>query len=185
MDYRLSKNFTLGMLIPNSDHKLVDQMLKETKDGPEVLFTAQDIVANLALTAQNLLEPALEVLPGGIGGYKTQWKINSGYRLRGVVGKESPTSDHCKGRAVDIGIVLPNRVQKTYEFVQALEKMLPYDQIILEYRYPESIWIHMAYKAGGKRKMAFTMVNDKTYKRDAKGIPSGFVLLDNIPPKSA
>ena len=187
-DYRLSKNFTLGMLIDGGvggKHRLVDQMLKETKDGPEVLFTAQDIVANLALTAQNLLEPALEVLPGGIGGYKTQWRINSGYRLRGVVGNESPTSDHCKGRAVDIGILLPNKGQKTYEFVQALEKILPYDQIILEYRYPESIWIHMAYKAGGKRKMAFTMVNDKTYKRDAKGIPAGFVLLDNIPPKSA
>ena len=187
-DYRLSKNFTLGMLIDGGvggRHKLVDQMLKETKDGPEVLFTVQEIVSNLALTAQNLLEPALEVLPGGIGGYKTQWRINSGYRLRGVVGNESPTSDHCKGRAVDIGILLPNKGQKTYEFVQALEKVLPYDQIILEYRYPESIWIHMSYRAGGKRKMAFTMVNDDTYRRDKKGFPAGFVLVNNIPPKSA
>jgi hypothetical protein len=33
--------------------------------------------------------------------------------------------------------------------------------------------------------MAFTMVNDATYKRNASGIPAGFVLLDNIPPKSA
>jgi len=33
--------------------------------------------------------------------------------------------------------------------------------------------------------MAFTMVNDATYKRDAKGAPSGFVLVDNIPPKRA
>jgi hypothetical protein len=33
--------------------------------------------------------------------------------------------------------------------------------------------------------MAFTMVNDSTYKRDAKGIPTGFVLVENIPPKRA
>ena len=187
-DYRLSKNFTLGMLIDGGvggKHKLVNQMLRESKEGPEILFTVQDIVSNLAFTAQNLLEPALEALPGGIGGYKTQWRINSGYRLRGLVANESATSDHCKGRAVDIGILLPNKAQKTYEYVQLLEKILPYDQIILEYRYPESVWIHMSYKAKGTRKMAFTMVNDKTYKRDSKGIPAGFVLVDNIPPKSA
>ena len=187
-DYRLSKNFTLGMLIDGGvggKHRLVDQMLKESAGGPERLFTVQEIVCNLAMTAQNLLEPALEVLPGNIGGYKNQWKINSGYRLRGVVGNESATSDHCKGRAVDIGILLPNKAQKTYDYVQALERILPYDQIILEYRYPESVWIHMGYKMEGSRKMAFTMVNDKTYKRDSKGIPSGFVLVDSIPPKSA
>lgn len=187
-DYRLSKNFTLGMLIDGGvggKHKLVDQMLLESAGGRETLFTVQDIVSNLAFTAQNLLEPALEILPGGIGGYKNQWRINSGYRLRGVIGNESATSDHCKGRAVDIGILLPNKAQKTYEYVQLLEKALPYDQIILEYRYPESIWIHMGYKAQGSRKMAFTMVNDKTYKRDSKGIPNGFALIDSIPPKSA
>ena len=27
------------------------------------------------------------------------------------------------------------------------------------------------------RKMAFTMLNDKTYKRDSSGNPSGFVLI--------
>ena len=29
------------------------------------------------------------------------------------------------------------------------------------------------------------MVNDKTFKRDSKGIPSGFVLVETIPPKAA
>jgi hypothetical protein len=184
----MSQNFTLGMLMDGGvggKHKLVDQMLKDSKDAPERLYKAQEIVCNLALTCQNLLEPAVNVLPGGIGGYKKQWKINSGYRLKGVVANESPTSDHCKGQALDIGIMLPDKYGKTYEFIQQLEKILPYDQLILEYRFPESCWIHVSFKSKGGRKQAFTMVNDKVYKRDSKGIPSGFVLLDTIPPKAA
>jgi hypothetical protein len=187
-DFRMSQNFTLGMLMDGGvggKHKLVDQMLKDSKDAPERLYSAPEIVCNLALTCQNLLEPAVNVLPGGIGGYKKQWKINSGYRLKGVVANESPTSDHCKGQALDIGIMLPDKYTKTYEFIQQLEKVLPYDQLILEYRFPESCWIHVSFKSKGARKQAFTMVNDKVYKRDSKGIPSGFVLLETIPPKSA
>lgn len=188
-DYRLSKNFTVGMLIDGGvggKHKLVDQMLKDSPNGPERLYTVGEIVCNMAQTAQNLLEPALDVLPGGIGGYKTQWRINSGYRLRGAIGAvESATSDHPKGCAVDIGILLPDRVGKTYEYIQALEKVIPYDQLILEYRFPSSVWIHASYKAKDSRKMAFTMVNDKTYNRNAAGLPSGFVLVSTIPPKAA
>jgi hypothetical protein len=65
------------------------------------------------------------------------------------------------------------------------KKIIPYDQLILEYRHPSSVWIHVSYKAKGSKKMAFTMVNDATYKRNAAGIPSGFVLVENIPPKRA
>ena len=188
-DYRLSKNFTVGMLIDGGvggKHRLVDQMLKDTPNGPERLYTVGEIVCNMAQTAQNLLEPALNVLPGGIGGYKTQWRINSGYRLRGAIGAiESATSDHPKGCAVDIGILLPDRIGKTYEYIQALEKVIPYDQLILEYRFPSSVWIHASYKVKDSRKMAFTMVNDKTYKRNAAGLPAGFVLVSDIPPKAA
>jgi hypothetical protein len=152
-------------------------MLKETRDSQERLFTVQEIVCNLAMTAQNILEPMLEILPGGIAGYKTQWKINSGYRLKGVVKQESPTSDHCKGQAVDIGIV-NGTYEKTYKLCVAAEKILPYNQLILEYRYPGSHWMHCSYKSKGGKKMAFTMVNDKTYAQ-------GYSLLTSIPPKSA
>lgn len=187
-DYRLSKNFTVGMLIDGGvggRHKLVDQMLKDAPNAPERLYTVGEIVCNMAQLCQNLLEPALDVLPGGIGGYKTQWRINSGYRLRGAIGAvESATSQHPKGQAVDIGILLPDRIGKTYEYIQALEKVIPYDQLILEYRNPSSVWIHASYTSKGSRKMAFTMVNDKTYKRNAVGIPTGFVLLNDIPPKA-
>jgi hypothetical protein len=176
-DYRLSKNFTLGMMMDggvNGKHKLVDQMLKESAASAERVFTVQEIVCNLAMTAQNVLEPLLDVLPGGIAGYNKQWKISSGYRLKGVVKQESPTSDHCKGQAVDIALI-NSTYDKTFALASAAEKVLPYDQLILEYRYPGSHWLHCSYKSKGVRKMAFTMVNDKTYQR------SGYALLDAIP----
>lgn len=186
-DYTISKNFSLGMLIDggvNGKHKLVDQILKDNAKSAERVYTVQEIVCNLAMSAQNVLEPYLEVMPGGIGGYGKQWEISSGYRLKGVIPYESPTSDHCKGHCFDIILKLPDRATKTYELVQKCEKIIKYDQLILEYRYPSSVWIHTGYKSQGNRGMAFTMVNDSTYKRDAKGNPAGFYLLDSIPPKA-
>jgi predicted chitinase len=187
-DYRLSKNFTLGMLIDggvNGRHKLVDQLLRDSKDSPERIFTRQEIVCNLAHVAQNILEPMLQILPGGIGGHRTQWRINSGYRLKGVVPNESSVSDHCKGRAVDIGLIIPDKYNKTYQLIQQAEKVIAYDQLILEYRFPDSVWIHASFNSTSGRKMAFTMVNDKTYKRNSSGVPEGYVLVENIPPKRA
>ena len=185
-DYTISKNFTLGMCMDggvNGKHKLVDQILKESANSAERVYTVQEIVCNLAMSAQNILEPYLDVLPGGISGYNKQWKVTSGYRLKGVVPTESPFSDHCKGHCFDIALMLPDRYNKTYQLVQQLEKIVKYDQIILEYRYPEAVWIHTGYKPKGNRSMAFTMVNDATYKRDASGKPAGFYLVDPIPAK--
>lgn len=179
-DYRMSKNFTLGMLMDgglNGKHKLVDQQLQGA-DGKIRLYTVQEIVCNLAQTCQNILEPALEILPGGMGGRNKLWKISSGYRLKGVVKTESPNSAHCKGFAFDIALMVPDRMRKTYELAVALEKILPYDQIILEYRYQDQVWIHMGY-GESRRKMAFTMLNDKTHTRGS------FALLDSITPPGA
>jgi len=178
-DYRLSQNFTLGMLIASNDHKLVDQVLKDSPGGPDRVYTVQEIVCNLANVCTNVLEKYLEILPGGIGGYKKQWTITSGYRLKGVIPQESPTSGHCKGFAVDIALLLPDKMNKTYEMAQKMEKLVNYDQLILEYRYPGQVWIHSAYNAKGNRKMAFTMVNDKTSNRN------GFTLIaDGAPPQA-
>jgi predicted chitinase len=183
-DYRLSPNFTIGMLISGGlagPHKLVDQLLKDSPTSQERVYTVQEIVCNLAMTAQNILEPALAVLPGGIGGYGKQWKVTSGYRLKGVVKQESPTSDHCKGMAVDIALILPDRFNATYNMIQKIEALVPYDQIILEYRYKDQVWMHLSYKSKGSRKMAFTMANDKTFQKN------GFALLTDgaSPPQKA
>ena len=182
-DYRLSKNFSLGMLIAggvNGKHRLTAQMLRYG-GSQDRLFTVEEIVGNLAETAHNVLEPALAVLPGGIGGWKTQWEISSGYRLKGVVTSESATSDHCKGHCVDIILKHPDLYTKTYETIQQIERVVAYDQIILEYRYPGSCWMHIGYRPSNNRKWAFTMVNDSTYKRNSNGIPAGFYLLSTIP----
>jgi predicted chitinase len=183
-DFRMSKNFTLGMLIcggVGGDHKLQDQMLSDNPNGkPLRLYTIQEIMCNLATTAQNLLEPIVDILPGGIGGYKKQWIVSSGYRLKGVIPFESPTSSHCKGFALDIALITPDRFNKTYELVQKIEKVIPYDQLILEYRHSSQCWIHLGYAGKGVRKQAFTMVNDSTYQGTfPKG---GFVLVNSIPP---
>ena len=184
-DYRLSANFSLGMLIDggvNGKHRLTAQMLRANKDSAERLYTIQEIVANLAETAHNVLEPALDVLPNGIAGYNNLWRINSGYRLKGVVPHESPNSDHCKGHCVDIGILDPDKYNKTYGYIQKLESVVAYDQLILEYANPSSCWIHIGYRKNNNRKQAFTMVNHSVYKRNSLGIPQGFYLINTIPP---
>ena len=178
-DFRLSPNFTLGMLIDggvNGHNKLKDQ------NG----LTKQQIVCNLSQLCINMLEPSLALLPGGAAGYGKQWKINSGYRSSS---NSTSTSDHPYGRAVDITI-LPydsSKKQRNFDMIQKLEQVLPYDQMIIEYRSDGSNWIHMSFRGINKgdttgpgatnRKMAFTMLNDKTYKRDSSGNPSGFVLI--------
>lgn len=176
-DYRMSKNFNLGMMIAGGvggPHKLQAQMLSY-KGSAERLFTVQEIVGNMAETANNILEKIVDVLPGGIGGYNKQWNISSGYRLKGVEKRESATSDHCKGHCVDIVLKLPDKHTKTYELIQQIEKLIPYDQLLLEYRSPQSVWMHMSYRKDNNRRQAFTMVNDSKYK-------DGFHLVTNIPP---
>lgn len=162
-DFRLSQNFTLGMFFDggfNKRHKLVDQ------GG----LTKQQIVCNLSQLAQNILEPALSLLPGGIGGFGSQWKINSGYR------QGSSKSQHNKGQAVDIGLShnTPNRKQTTFNLAKDLEKTLTYDQMILEYRGTTENWIHLSYSEQSRRKQAFTMVNDSTYPQSGS---TGFILV--------
>jgi predicted chitinase len=170
-DFRLSTNFTLGMLIDggvNGHNKLRDQ------NG----LTKQQIVCNLSQLCQNIYEPLLAVLPGGIGGYGKQWKINSGYRISSNVPKGGVSkSDHMLGRATDMTLLPygPNKAKLNFDFATQIEKILPYDQIIMEYMPGGSNWIHIGYRgvkegdtAGGgvNRKMAFTMYNGDTIKRD-------------------
>lgn len=181
-DFRLSPNFTLGMLIDGGVAG------KNTLQG-QLGLTKQQIVCNLSQLCVNVLEPMLGVLPGGIAGYGKQWKINSGFRASsnipaGGVAK----SDHMLGRAIDFTLLPYDslKAQKNFEFCSTIERMLPYDQIIMEYMSGGSNWIHIGYRglkdgdtAGGgiNRRMAFTMLNGKTYHKDNNGQPSGFYLL--------
>jgi hypothetical protein len=181
-DFRLSKSLTLGMMIDggvNGHNKLKDQC------G----LTKQQIVCNLVQVCENIIEPliAAGLLPGGAAGYGKQWTINSGYRSTGNKANSS-TSDHTYGRATDISLLPKDgtRKQRHYELAQAMEKIIPYDQLILEYDQPSSCWVHVGYRGvkqgdtvgqgGVNRKMAFTMLNGNVYKREG-GQPKGFYLL--------
>ena len=182
-DFRLSPNFTLGMLIDggvNGKNRLQDQM------G----LTKQEIVCNLSQLCLNILEPMLAILPNGIAGYKKSWQINSGYRINSNVPAGGVTSsDHMFGRAIDFTL-LPydsTKAERNFELAQKIEKILAYDQIILEFMSGGSNWVHIGYRGvkagdtkgqgGTNRKMAFTMLNGSTYKRDSAGQPSGFYLI--------
>jgi hypothetical protein len=179
-DFRLSEHFTLGMLIDggvSGHNKLQAQM------G----LTVQQIVCNLSQLCQNILEPMLAVLPLGADGYKKTWKINSGFRIAdNIPAGGVKSSDHMFGRAIDFTL-LPyddTKAQRNYELAGRIEKILPYDQIIMEYMPGGSNWVHISYRGikeddtvgqgGANRKMAFTMVNGSTYRKDGK---TGFYLL--------
>lgn len=190
-DYMLSPNISLGMVISggvNGKHKLRPQTLQtntsstQTVNSAERLYTVQETVGNLAETANNVLERIMGVLPSGIDGYQKLWDITSGYRLRGVIPNETAGSEHCKGHCIDITLTIPDNVEQTYKLIQKIEPLIVYDQLILMYRYPDKVWIHIGYKKDNNRGVAFTMVNNSTYKRNKLGLPSGFFLINNVPP---
>jgi hypothetical protein len=133
----------------------------------------------MAHLAQNVLEPGLAFLPEGLNGYKKLWHITSGYRLKGVVTHESPTSDHCKGHCVDISLGNgASMFQFNYKLAKQLEAAIIYDQLILEYQSPDKCWVHIGYKPEGNRRQAFTMINH-VYDPNSKG----FVLLSGSVPQ--
>jgi hypothetical protein len=153
-DYKLSTHFTLGMFFWagfNNKHRLINQ------NG----LTAQEIVSNLASLCENILEKYLPVLPNGIQGLDKQWRITSGYRMG------SSRSYHNKGLACDIQLSSRDKKQH-FDLINQLEPLVNYDQMILEYRGSDSVWIHTGFKGETNRKMAFTMVNDKTYAQGFK-----------------
>ena len=153
-DYKLSQHFTLGMFFWggfNNKHRLINQ------NG----LTVQEIVSNLASLCENILEKYLPLLPNGIQGFNKQWLITSGYRMG------SSRSFHNKGLACDIQLTGRDKKQH-FDLISKLEPIINYDQLILEYRGSDSVWIHTGFNGQTNRGMAFTMVNDKTYAQGFK-----------------
>jgi hypothetical protein len=175
MSYPLSKHFTLGMLIKDKN-VLRDQMLpggKSEKAGtPTRMYTKQELVANLAALCENCLEPIYDLLgPCTDMSSNGTWKINSGLRNPGSVAGSGDGSDHNKGRACDFQLHPKRSITEMYTLVMKIEKLLPYNQLIFEYRNGgASNWIHVSYSTQGNQKRAFTMVNDKPV--NASGQPA-------------
>lgn len=167
--YKLSKNFTIGQLVEPSV-LINDVSLPPSigQNGKVRVYTRQELVANLAHLAENICEPLYELLGPTSGKFAAQspkglWSINSGLR-NGTNG-----SDHNKGRALDMRYNPKRSFEETWKLAVQLEKILAYNQLILEYRKPGAKgnpgpgwmnWIHISYSTEGNMRKAFTMVDD-------------------------
>ena len=143
-DLQLSTHFNLGSLTSNGTRMPVNQQ------G----LTAQEIVCNLKGLCENVLEKIINLYPSMI--------ITSGFRRPGDVAKSSATSQHYLGQAADIVIPGFSR-QKHYEAIQAIQKVVPYDELILEYSGGNTVWIHVSFKYTANRQLAFTMRDHARY----------------------
>lgn len=140
--FPLSKNYTLGALTSNGSRMPV----------PQQGLSVQEIVCNLKGLCENVLEPIRSMYPN--------LKITSGFRRPGDVAASSKTSDHYLGCAVDI--VIPNLDRAGhYEAIQKIQKMVPYDQLLLEYQGSKTVWIHVSFKYKAVRSQTFTMKDHK------------------------
>ena len=137
-DLQLSEHFNLGAFTQNGTRMPVAQQ------G----ISAQQIVCNLKGLAENCLEPIIKMYPGMV--------ITSGFRRPGDVAQSSATSQHYLGQAADIVIPGFSR-QQHYEAIQAIQQMIPYDQLLLEYAGSTTVWIHVSFSYTAPRKQNFTM----------------------------
>jgi hypothetical protein len=150
----LSKYYTLGSLIPNKKHVMKDK----TFDG--ITYNKFDYACNLKALAVNCLDKIRDAFPDwGMTITSTYRNDNTGKR-----------SQHEIGQAGDI--VFRNKSQKDYiKVAQWIQANLDYDQLLFEYRAPDSVWIHVSYNSKGNRNVSApypkyaTFLNDKTYKR--------------------
>lgn len=141
-DLQLSKSFTLGQLCQNGTRMPVDQL------G----LTAAEITCNLKCLAESVLDTIKARYPGMM--------ITSAFRRPGDAAGSSPKSQHYTGEAADIVIQGFDR-QKHYEAILEIQKVVPYDQLLLEYSGANTVWIHVSYSSKGNRKQNFTMRDHK------------------------
>ena len=154
LNFKISKHFCLGNFVsPGSI--LADIMLPEGsiygKSTATRLYKISELVDNLAHLAENIAEPIYDLLGPTSGKYSAQdpsgkWSINDGIRTAGNK-SGALSSDHYKGRAMDIRYNPARSHEDVYNLAITLSKSLPaYSQMILEYDTNKGWnWIHIAY----------------------------------------
>jgi lysozyme len=143
-DLQLSSKFSLGQLNANGTRPIADQ----------VGLTKAQIVCNLKGLCENVLDKIAVMYPG--------MRITSGFRRPGDVSESSKTSQHYNGEAADIVINGLDR-KGHYDAIQAIQKTVPYDKLILEYYGSSTVWIHVSFKYSGNRKENYTFNNHQKY----------------------
>ena len=163
LSYKLSEHFTLGMLTLSGKYTVADANLPSAGSSERKLYSKQTLVANLSALCENILEPIYkEIGPCQGGGGGATWLITSGLRTEGAVKTSKASSDHNKGRAVDFQFTENNSVDNLFALITKLEKVLPYNKLIMEYKNNgASRWIHCSYSTEGNAGQTYTYVEDK------------------------
>jgi zinc D-Ala-D-Ala carboxypeptidase len=148
----MTKNFTLSELIASPT---------ATARGIKEQFTPpQQVIENLTNLAVKILQP----LRDGLG---RPIKITSGYRcerLNVAIGG-SRTSEHCKGMAADLQLIVNGQNLSGLIYNKIIELKLPYTQMIWEFgnnEHPD--WIHISYNKSNLKRQNLKAVktNGKT-----------------------
>jgi len=134
----ISENYSIRQYMAASDNI--------TKIRSQHGFSEGEIVQNLQYLSMNITEKTKELYPEMI--------ISSGYRY------QKSGSQHEKGQAIDMQFRGTNKT-KYYDIAVALSKVLPYDQLILEYKDTgtQNPWIHVSYNKNGNRGEVYTYFN--------------------------
>lgn len=144
---QLSPRFTVGK-ITRKPSIVFDNPLEVPGGG----LSREEIVCNLKLLCINCLEPIY-------GRFSNAFVTNTWRKPSG-----NPNSQHPKGMAADLQF---RGVKKSdyYEIAQVIKDLVPYDQLLLEYKTTGSglPWIHISFNKAGNRKQVLTFLNDKTY----------------------
>jgi uncharacterized protein YcbK (DUF882 family) len=146
-NYQLSKHYTLANLTTKA---AVSKFPLRAQAG----LSYGQIAYNLSGVALNILEPILALYPKAL--------VTSAFR---TTENSSSTSDHPKGKAVDIQF--PGLAKAQYfEIAKKLATQLNYDKLLLEYKtYGTGLpWIHISFDINNPRKIVLTYLNDKKYK---------------------
>lgn len=150
---KLSDNFYLGDFIPGGGSGYICTSSSPHKLQDQAGLTKAQIVCNLKGLAVNVLENLIKIVP------KSDIIITSGYRQLGLVGAESPTSQHPKGQACDIVLKkAPRDRKKHFDLINQMRSTVPHDQLLLEYLGNGAVWIHVSWTPS-IRSQCFTMNN--------------------------
>jgi hypothetical protein len=129
------------------------------RNGIDNTPTAEHL-ENFKILAEKVFEPVREH-------FKTPIFISSGYRSKELNDfiKGSPTSQHCKGQAIDIDMDGGNGEVTNRMVFDFIKNKLDFDQLIWEFGTDfNPDWVHVSYVKTGNRKQKLKAVrkNGKT-----------------------
>ncbi len=145
-NYQLSKHFNLAMLSSKA-------VVTKNPVIAQVGLSYGEIVYNLQAMALNICEPVLALYPNMF--------VTSAFR---VAKNSSSTSDHPRGKAVDIQFKNVSKAEY-FNIAKKLATQLNYDKLLLEYKTygTGNPWIHISFDIEKQRKIVLTYLNDKKY----------------------